>query len=158
VPAELRGASQKLGVRFVKAASALLPEKAVNVDMGSDSGGDANVGGASFFHRYARAAGRNLCTQPVAYGVFCASVGIALDDALRTFLYAQTSAMVVNFVKTVPLSQTSGQRILAGCHDIFGRVMQKLGTLGERDLFRAYPGHEIRAMQHEKLYSRMYMS
>jgi urease accessory protein len=139
-PVETRQASQKLGGRFAKTAAPLL------------RGDDA------FFYDYTRIAGRGGCTHPVAYGVFCAVADIARGDALAAFLFAQTSAMTVNCVKTIPLSQTDGQNILLGCHPFFTELLLKIERLTDDDLFRSCPGLEIHAMLHETLYSRLYMS
>ncbi|MDR1184996.1 MAG: urease accessory protein UreF [Coriobacteriales bacterium] len=139
---ESRQASLKLGSRFVKTAAPLLTPGA----------------GKEFFETYFEAVGRSLCTHPIAYGVFCAVANIECAEALGTFLYAQTSAMVITCVKTVPLSQTDGQTILAKARTLFDTLVERAVTLGDEDLFRSCPGLEIHAMRHEQLYSRLYMS
>ncbi|MDR3161360.1 MAG: urease accessory protein UreF [Spirochaetaceae bacterium] len=137
-PREQREASLKLGSRFVKTAAALLP-------------------GSVVFDRYRNNSG-GRCSHGIAYGVFCAAAGIPREDALGAFLYAQSSAMVTVCVKTIPLSQTEGQRILSVCRGRFGKVLDKLEGLGPDDLFRSCPGLDIRSMRHEALASRLYMS
>ncbi|MDR2110339.1 MAG: urease accessory protein UreF [Spirochaetaceae bacterium] len=138
VPREQREASLKLGSRFVKTAGNLLPESEV-------------------FNRYRNNPG-GRCSHAIAYGVFCAAAGIPREDALGAFLYAQASALVIVCVKAVPLSQTEGQRILSVCRSRFGKLLEKLATLDQDDLFRSCPGLDIRSMRHEALYSRLYMS
>jgi urease accessory protein len=150
-PAELRAAAQKIGQRFIKTAGGLLQ----NDDRAAAG---AAAAATEVFSDYVRAAGHRLCTHPVAYGVFCAAAGFSRREALAAFLYAQTSAAVVNCVKTVPLRQTDGQRILAERHAQLHSLLDRLDGLAEADAFRSFPGHEIRAMQHEGLYSRLYMS
>lgn len=110
----------------------------------------------SFFSEYAQA-GR----PPVhitAYGVFCASLGVEEIKVLSHYLYAKASAMVTVCVKTIPLSQTQGQQILSWCCGEFPGLLQRVEKLGEMDFCRSSPGLEIRCMQHEGLYSRLYMS
>jgi len=138
-PKELREASVKLGSRFVKMASAALP-------------------GAGLFQEYQDSVKKESGSHSVAYGVFCAAAKIGESEALGAYLYAQIGAMVTNCVKTIPLSQTDGQKILAGCHELFDRVLDKLDSLEKKDLCRSCPGLDIRSMQHEVLYSRLYMS
>ena len=59
------------------------------------------------FSRYREMRKGKSTHHAVAYGVFCQSAGITEQDCLEHFLYAQTSAMVTNCVKTVPLSQSA---------------------------------------------------
>jgi urease accessory protein len=94
----------------------------------------------------------------VAYGVFCAALGIDRQSAMAAYLYAQAAAMATNCVKTIPLSQTDGQAILAGLRPLFGELLDELPALGEADLCRSAPGLDIASMQHERLYSRLYIS
>lgn len=97
IPRETREASRKLGSRFIKTLSALeLPVQ------------------NSIFDKYREARKGKSVHHAVAYGVFCGAAGIAENEALEHFIYAQTSAMVTNCVKTIPLSQSSGQKLLAG--------------------------------------------
>ena len=97
-------------------------------------------------------------SHPCIYGAFCAVLDIELEEALTNFLYAQTSAMVTNCVKTIPLSQTAGQQILSDCYGELQAVLEEVMVLGEEDLCLSAPGFDIRGIQHETLYSRLYMS
>ena len=92
------------------------------------------------------------------YGVFCAEMQIPLEEALTHYLYAPTSAIVTNCVKTIPLSQTSGQQLLSGCYGEFDEILKDVMNRSEEDLCLSAPGFDIRGIQHEKLYSRLYMS
>ncbi len=141
IPRETREAGQKMGSRFVKTVR----------DMGIPYVTD-------IFSRYITAREGKSTTHSVVYGVFCAAAGIALEDAMENYLYAQASSMVTNCVKTIPLSQTDGQHLLYRCQDLFQEILATLDTLTEEDLCRSTPGFDIRCMQHEALYSRIYMS
>ena len=94
----------------------------------------------------------------IVYGVFCAALGIEEEETLYHYLYAQTSAMVTNCVKTIPLSQSAGQQLLSGCYPEFAEILEEIRTYSEDDLCLSAPGFDIRGIQHEKLYSRLYMS
>lgn len=139
VAMEVRQAGEKLGSRFIKTVSAWeIPFE------------------SEIFNEYIKSPGAK--NHSVVYGVFCAGAGIDRQMMLEHYLYAQTSAMVTNCVKTVPLSQTAGQQILFDAQELFDEVMARLEELGEDDLGAEAPGFEIRCMQHEALYSRLYMS
>jgi urease accessory protein len=138
LPEESRNASLKIGARFVKTAARLeLPLSGLYTEY------------------TAQAVQVHHCT---AYGLFCAAAGIEAEDALRAFVYAQVSALVTNCVKLVPLSQMAGQRILLTLHGEMGLAVARSAGLTEADFARTAPGLDIRAMQHETLYSRLYMS
>lgn len=95
---------------------------------------------------------------PVIYGSYCALRKIKEEDALKTFLYSQFSARVTTLVKLIPLSQNEGQKILHSLFADFERILSEVMSLTEDDLCRSCPSCEIRAMQHEFLYTRLYMS
>jgi urease accessory protein len=162
-PAELREAALKLGSRFARTMGALISGRA-----GGDPGCGEAVpseeavpsGEAALFAAYLEA----LTTQgeapshAAAYGVCCAALGIGRDEALEAYLYAQASAMVTCCVKTIPLSQTAGQMLLTGLFDLMETLLRRLPELQEEDLYPTAPGFDLRAMEHETLYSRLYMS
>ncbi len=138
-PKEIRSASLKLGSRFVK------------IVLTSDISFESDE-----FTEYAnQSKSPNHC---VAYGVFCRALGVSVQEALSFYTYSTFSAMVTNSVKTVPLSQTQGQKMLTELSSDFGKIIEKVQTLDESYLGRSMPAYDIRCMQHETLYSRLYMS
>lgn len=141
IPRETRDAAKKLGSRFIKTV------KGMDIPYESTA-----------FLDYCRDREGKITTHSVVYGVFCASVGISEADTMEHFLYAQASAMVTNCVKLIPLSQTSGQHLLYQSQDLFEEILTKLDSLTLDDLCLSAPGFDIRCMQHEGLYSRLYMS
>lgn len=136
---EVRQAGEKLGSRFMKTVRNLPVEYETEM-----------------FEAYVKLPGTK--SHSVAYGVFCAAVGIGCFTALEHYLYSQASAAVTNCVKTIPLSQVAGQRLLFECQPVFNQVMMQVKEMGAEELGAAAPGFEIRCMQHEELYSRLYMS
>lgn len=139
MPIEIRTASQKLGSRFIKTIDAL----------GINSKKE-------IWSRYIQSTVSKV--HPTAYGTLCYSVGIPVDMAMERYLFSYVSAAVINAVKLIPLSQTEGQQILYKCSDFFEEILEKLKTLDIDDLCISTPGFDIRCMQHERLYSRLYMS
>lgn len=140
-PREIRLAGHKLGSRFVKTVQT----------MGA-------VDGASLFARYCGRHQSVPVNHCIAYGVFCASAGVAEKAALTAFLYAALAAAVTVCVKSVPLSQTQGQRIIYESYALLEQTVAETLLLSERELCLSTPGFDIRCMQHEQLYSRLYMS
>ena len=110
------------------------------------------------FQKYQELRRGKVTSHSCAYGVFCCAAGIPLEDSMAAFLYAQTSAMVTNCVKTIPLSQSEGQKILLSLHSVLEEVLFLVTTAGEEMFCASTPGFDLRAIQHEGLYSRLYMS
>ena len=138
-PKEVRAAGEKMGSRFLKTVAAL--PVAYEKDI--------------FLH-YAERPGKKNYT--VIYGTFCAAAGIREKMTLEHYLYAQTSAIVTNCVKAIPLRQTVGQKLLFSCQEIWPAAIERVMQMTEEEYGSAAPGFELRCMQHEGLYSRLYMS
>ena len=140
---EIRTAGEKLGARFIKNV------KALSIDYEND-----------IFNEYCAMVNQEICKGQIAivYGIFCASTGIKFDPAVLSFAYAQVSGIVTNCVKLVPLSQTDGQIILNESFSYIFDSIKELESLSIKDLGSSTPAFDLRAMQHEVLYSRLYMS
>ena len=141
VPTELRDASKKMASRFLKTVQ--------EIDITYDS---------DFFKCYTEIIGIKNLHHACLYGVFCASIHIDELDALSHYLYNQTSAMVTTSVKTIPLSQTDGQIILTNSFMLLAELLSTVMNLDTSMYGLSAPGFDIRSMQHESLYSRIYMS
>ena len=101
------------------------------------------------FEAYLDARKGKAVSHCIVYGVFCAALGIEEEETLYHYLYAQTSAMVTNCVKTIPLSQSAGQQLLSGCYPEFAEILEEIRTYSEDDLCLSAPGFDIRGIQHE---------
>lgn len=141
LPKEIRIASEKLGSRFIKTVNSL------------DVKYESNI-----FNEYIKKENEGTRIHSSAYGVFCFSVGIDKVKAMEGYLYAYVSASIINAVKLIPLSQNEGQKILYNCYKFFDEIIDMLPNLDIKDLCLSTPGFDIRCMQHEALYSRLYMS
>lgn len=139
-PSELRSASRKLGARFAKTVGSF-PN--LNID--------------PIWDRYQTASGGNG-NYSVCYGVFCAACHLPQSDALSAFLYTQASAITTCCVKSIPLRQTDGQILLFQVHPLLQELLETVQVTEESMLCLSTPGFDLRSMQHETLYSRIYMS
>lgn len=141
---EIREASTKLGSRFIKTLQAM-QIKHMSRQVYAD---------------YCKLIADKECLGHFAiiYGVLCAALEIDYFSAISHYAYAQASAIVNNAVKLIPLSQSVGQRILYDIHHVIEHTLQQLDLLTDADLGRSAPAFELRSMQHERLYSRLYMS
>ena len=144
IPMEQREAARKMGSRFAKTIEKL------ELPVTKEENG--------IFRRYLTARKGQAINHCCIYGVFCAAMNIPLADALSHYLYAQTSAIVTNCVKTIPLSQSAGQQLLGGCYAEFAEILKIWEHRSAEDLCLSAPGFDIRGIQHETLYSCLYMS
>ena len=84
--------------------------------------------------------------------------GIELSEGLAVYGYSICSAIVTNCVKLVPLSQLAGQKILGESFELISSASEKALFTDINDIGISGSGFDLRAMQHERLYSRQYMS
>lgn len=138
-PREPREALQKLGRRLAK-----------NVDR-------IGLPLTSVFRDYMEQAAKN-CTHPVCYGALAADLGLPERESLLHYAYAQLSTLTNTCVKLIPLSQTDGATIVADFRKTYSDLIDRVMNASPDDLGRSSPGLDIRAMEHETLYSRLYMS
>lgn len=140
---EVREASCKMGSRFIK--------NVISLSLASSD---------SIFAKYLAMKDTQKISghYAIAYATFSAALKLNIKDVLKHFLYAQFSGMVNTGVKLIPLSQTQGQQLLSKLLPEFHVVLDKLSHLSLQDFGRSTPGFELRCMQHERLYSRLYMS
>ena len=77
---------------------------------------------------------------------------------LTGFYYNTAVGFVTNSVKLIPLGQQDGQELLFSLHPIIDKLVEE-SMQPDRDLLGlCCPGFDIRCIQHESLYSRLYMS
>ena len=94
----------------------------------------------------------------IVMGLFAADKAPDLREAAITYCYSLISALTVCAVKAVPISQYAGQIAL---RDSFPAVVDAVDlafTLHPDDLGISGAYLDIASMQHETLYSRLYMS
>jgi len=140
LPKEMREASRKIGWRLIKNFQPLCNNELLN--------------------EYAKAvkaqeASGHYC---IAFGLLASVLNIQKKDALTGFYYNAAAGFITNSVKLIPLSQQHGQEILFSLHPLIEELAEK-SLQPDKDLIGlCCSGFDIRSMQHERLYSRLYMS
>ncbi|MEO8934850.1 MAG: urease accessory protein UreF [Xanthomarina sp.] len=139
-PREVREGSQKLGTRLIKIYAALLDDLFLN---------EIN----------------NLIEQKkmqghysVIFGIVTATLKIETAKAVCSFLYNAAVGMVTNAVKLVPLGQSDGQLIIYKVQSHIENLTLEILELNPDMLGVCNAALDIKCMQHEHLYSRLYMS
>jgi urease accessory protein len=97
-------------------------------------------------------------TWPLAFALAAAQTGAPLRESLLSFAFGWAENMVQASLKSVPLGQSAGQRILAAlANDIPGAVDHTMRLMdSERQAFT--PMLAILSSQHEVQYSRLFRS
>ncbi|OOF54221.1 urease accessory protein UreF [Rodentibacter genomosp. 2] len=95
---------------------------------------------------------------PIVFAMIAQTMGLSKADTLYAFYYNAAVGVITNGVKLIPLSQMDGQDILFGLRQLLQQAVElslnpDLDWLGAATL-----ANDIRAMQHEQLYTRLYMS
>lgn len=139
-PREIREGSVKLGIRLLKIYTQLTDNELVS----------------EFFKRVKskEAAGH----YAVVYGLITSVLGVDINSSVNSFYFNAAVSMVTNAVKLVPLGQIDGQRILFSLHPLINLLTEETLVLERTMLGICNPALDIKCMQHERLYSRLYMS
>lgn len=139
-PMEVREGSFKLGVRLLKIYIRLQDHKLLHD-----------------FYKLVKE--KNTPSHyPVVFGMITALMEAEIVAILCAFYYNAAVNMVINSVKMVPLGQMDGQEILYNLHGFIRTVANETLTIDEELRGLCNPAFDIRCMQHEHLYSRLYMS
>ena len=95
---------------------------------------------------------------PTAFAFAVAAWRIDAREALAAYLFAWIENQVLAAVKSVPLGQTDGQRILMETAARVPAVVERAQALGDDDLANLAPGLALLSARHETQYSRIFRS
>ncbi|HEX9061546.1 MAG TPA: urease accessory UreF family protein, partial [Clostridia bacterium] len=138
---EIRKAGVKLGARFSKILDTVLT-------------------GRRMYDLFIEAARAGKCggNYSVMFGLAAKLFEIGKSEVLYAFTYSTASSIINNCAKLVPISQRDGQKILFSIHKVLKNAVLKVQTLDESDVGICCFGFDLRSMQHERLYTRLYIS
>ena len=140
LPREIRNASQKLGTRLMKIFNPKIQSKlSFQVEEAIKS--------KELYGHYC-----------ILFGIYAHELKISKKEALEGFFYNTAIGYITNAVKLIPLSQDSGQTLLFEILPLLEQLTEKAMVPKESLLGKSSVGFDIRSMQHENLYSRLYMS
>ena len=95
---------------------------------------------------------------PAAYACAVDALGIPHEDALLAMLFSWLENQVLVCVKSVPLGQVAGQRLLLSLRADVEAAAQKARSLGDDELSNWSPGLSMLSMRHETQHGRLYRS
>jgi urease accessory protein len=139
LPWEMRMASNKLGTRLLKIfqlETFLIPDQ-YRLEIQTQN---------AFGH---------YC---IAFGLLAHALHISKSDALTGFYYNAATGFITNSVKLIPLGQQDGQEILLSIFPMINELVEGSMQPHKEMIGLCCTGFDIRSMQHEQLYTRLYMS
>ena len=97
-------------------------------------------------------------THSIMVGLFAASIHMDAPTAASLYAHSLLSGLIVCAVKCVPLKQSDGQRILYESNGWLLRAVECAACVEAGQLGVSGPLMELASMQHETMYSRLFMS
>ena len=92
----------------------------------------------------------------VSLGLTLAAAGWSKEDCIAAFLYQTATGFVASAMKLLPLGQREGQRLLDGWMPVIQQISHRAAL--QRELSSWSPIHDIYAMRHSRLESRLFRS
>lgn len=93
-----------------------------------------------------------------AWACACVALQLPLQHSLLAMLYAWVENQVLVCVKSVPLGQVAGQRLLLALQPQVAEAAELACSLADDQLSNWTPGLSMLSMLHEQQYSRLYRS
>lgn len=95
---------------------------------------------------------------PVALAYAAVALEVPAQEALLGMLFSWAENQVLACVKSVPLGQVAGQRLLLSLQPALEQAAATAQQLSDDELCSWAPGLSLLSMQHEVQYSRLYRS
>ena len=137
-PAEMRKGSVQIGKQFLRNANKIVESKL-----------------AMDYHSAIRS-GKCSGHHSVAYGVITA--GIELYLVLLSYLHSYVASQVSAAVRLIPLGATYGQQTIRSLQPELLEISELVKDANIEDLGGFTPALDIRSMQHEQLFHRLFIS
>jgi urease accessory protein len=101
----------------------------------------------------------NTCgTLPVIHGYINYHLEIDLNDAVTGYLYSSVNMLAGSALRLMSLGQTDGQAIVTSMLPVIEREWNAVSHMEPEQMHSFSFSQEIAAMNHETLYSRLFMS
>ncbi|MDQ1923514.1 urease accessory protein UreF [Massilia pseudoviolaceinigra] len=95
---------------------------------------------------------------PTAFACAVDALGIPHEEALLAMLFSWVENQVLVCVKSVPLGQVAGQRMLLSLRGEIEQAARRAQTLGDDAMSNWSPGLSMLSMRHEVQHGRLYRS
>lgn len=137
---ETRQAGEKIGRRMLDNVLNMLPDERLSA------------------YRSMITAGRVYGHHAVVHGLVCAAAGIEPRTALLAFTYGMVAGQTSAALKLMSIGQTQAQGVLGASHSAMQFAVESALARTLDDFGSFAPVLDIRAMQHEYLFRRLFIS
>ncbi|TXK77550.1 urease accessory protein UreF [Paenibacillus sp. N3.4] len=96
--------------------------------------------------------------HPIVHGWVSYHLGVPLNQAVEGYLYSCIVTCVNSALRLMSMGQTQGQILLAKLLPITGSEWQRVAHLDPLEAYTNTPSADMAMIQHETLYSRLFMS
>ena len=140
LPSESREGSIKIGKQFLRNSRNLFTDQIITA--------------------YDEVIREGACTghHSIAYGLVASAAKIDLSSALLGYLHAYVVGQVSAAVRLIPLGATEGQLVVQALQPELVEITEFGLKAKVTSLENFTPALDIRSMQHERLYSRLFIS
>ncbi|MFS0691146.1 urease accessory protein UreF [Sporosarcina sp. 179-K 8C2 HS] len=94
----------------------------------------------------------------IVFTVLSHHLGVSSNSTILYYLYSSVSSLVQNAVRSIPLGQTAGQKVIQELQPVLMETTKKIQQLDIEDFGAVSPGLELAQMQHERVGIRIFMS
>lgn len=102
--------------------------------------------------------GRCSSNHPVVHGWVSYHLGVELDQAVEGYLYTCILTCINSALRLMSIGQTQGQVLLAKLVPLTEKEWERVAHMDPWDAYTNSPAADLAMMQHETLYSRLFMS
>jgi urease accessory protein len=95
---------------------------------------------------------------PAAFALAARAFGISPNEALIAYIWSWLENQVLAAMKTIPLGQVAGQRMLMSLGARIPELVTRVRSLADEDMSTFAPGLAIASSRHETQYSRLFRS
>lgn len=97
-------------------------------------------------------------TFPMAYAFAAAEWRIPVDATVQAYGWGWLENQVAVSMKTIPIGQVAGQRILTALGGKLPAIVEAVGKMDDDDISNYAPGLSLAGCRHETQYSRLFRS
>lgn len=97
-------------------------------------------------------------TLPAAYALAARALEVPATDALTAYLWSWLENQVLAAMKTIPLGQVAGQKMLLALGTMIPAAVADAQQMADDDIGSFAPGLAIASARHEVQYSRLFRS
>ena len=97
-------------------------------------------------------------TLPAAFALAARRVALPTDAVVAAYLWSWLDNQVLAAIKTIPLGQVAGQRLLASLGERIAPAVLRALNIADEDIASFAPGLSLASARHETQYSRLFRS